>query len=160
MVLGEENPVYSPFFGVMGAAAAIIFSGKCPFRKKSGFARREKKNVRDDGGHVALCGCVCVFVRDCDTVQGCNLFPVRSCDSSGHLDERIGIDSWSLLARRNPYKFRDRIAWVEISAPKKIAYFSTRLTREHESVFVTSLPSVSVFVTHTETSGGDRRACC
>lgn len=34
MALPEENPVYSPFFGVMGAAAAIIFSGKrkhCPF---------------------------------------------------------------------------------------------------------------------------------
>lgn len=23
-----ENPIYSPFFGVMGAASAIIFSGK------------------------------------------------------------------------------------------------------------------------------------
>lgn len=31
MALGEENPVYGPFFGVMGAAAAIIFSGKCEF---------------------------------------------------------------------------------------------------------------------------------
>ena len=28
MVLPEENPIYGPFFGVMGAAAAIIFSGK------------------------------------------------------------------------------------------------------------------------------------
>lgn len=28
MVLSEENPVYGPFFGVMGAAAAIIFSGQ------------------------------------------------------------------------------------------------------------------------------------
>lgn len=27
MALSEENPVYGPFFGVMGAAAAIIFSG-------------------------------------------------------------------------------------------------------------------------------------
>jgi hypothetical protein len=26
--IGEENPVYGPFFGVMGAAAAIIFSCK------------------------------------------------------------------------------------------------------------------------------------
>lgn len=26
--LGETNPVYGPFFGVMGAAAAIIFSCK------------------------------------------------------------------------------------------------------------------------------------
>lgn len=26
--LSETNPVYGPFFGVMGAAAAIIFSGK------------------------------------------------------------------------------------------------------------------------------------
>lgn len=24
-----EVPIYAPFFGVMGAAAAIIFSGKC-----------------------------------------------------------------------------------------------------------------------------------
>lgn len=23
------NPIYGPFFGVMGAASAIIFSGKC-----------------------------------------------------------------------------------------------------------------------------------
>lgn len=28
MALPETNPVYGPFFGVMGAAAAIIFSGK------------------------------------------------------------------------------------------------------------------------------------
>lgn len=28
MVLTEENPIYGPFFGVMGAASAIIFSGK------------------------------------------------------------------------------------------------------------------------------------
>lgn len=28
MVLTEESPVYGPFFGVMGAASAIIFSGK------------------------------------------------------------------------------------------------------------------------------------
>lgn len=27
-MLSETNPVYGPFFGVMGAAAAIIFSGK------------------------------------------------------------------------------------------------------------------------------------
>lgn len=26
--IGESNPVYGPFFGVMGAASAIIFSGK------------------------------------------------------------------------------------------------------------------------------------
>lgn len=31
MALSEENPVYGPFFGVMGAAAAIIFSGKPEF---------------------------------------------------------------------------------------------------------------------------------
>ena len=28
--LPEENPIYGPFFGVMGAASSIIFSGKCP----------------------------------------------------------------------------------------------------------------------------------
>lgn len=26
--LSETNPVYGPFFGVMGAASAIIFSGE------------------------------------------------------------------------------------------------------------------------------------
>lgn len=31
MVLSEENPIYGPFFGVMGAASAIIFSGKSFF---------------------------------------------------------------------------------------------------------------------------------
>lgn len=34
MALPEENPIYGPFFGVMGAAAAIIFSGKLIFPKK------------------------------------------------------------------------------------------------------------------------------
>lgn len=34
MPLSEENPVYGPFFGVMGAASAIIFSGKISQRKK------------------------------------------------------------------------------------------------------------------------------
>jgi len=33
MALPETNPVYGPFFGVMGASSAIIFSGKC-FEKK------------------------------------------------------------------------------------------------------------------------------
>lgn len=28
--IDEEHPVYGPFFGVMGAASAIIFSGKLP----------------------------------------------------------------------------------------------------------------------------------
>lgn len=27
-MISEERPVYAPFFGVMGAASAIIFSGK------------------------------------------------------------------------------------------------------------------------------------
>lgn len=35
MALGEENPVYGPFFGVMGAAAAIIFSGRYRFEVDS-----------------------------------------------------------------------------------------------------------------------------
>lgn len=34
MALGEQNPVYGPFFGVMGAAAAIIFSGIYQYWKK------------------------------------------------------------------------------------------------------------------------------
>lgn len=29
--MAEAGPVYSPFFGVMGAASAIIFSGKLNF---------------------------------------------------------------------------------------------------------------------------------
>lgn len=32
--LPEQNPVYGPFFGVMGAASAIIFSGKLKINKK------------------------------------------------------------------------------------------------------------------------------
>lgn len=28
LLLKETNPIYGPFFGVMGAASAIIFSGK------------------------------------------------------------------------------------------------------------------------------------
>lgn len=35
MALPEENPIYGPFFGVMGAAAAIIFSGKLNISAKS-----------------------------------------------------------------------------------------------------------------------------
>lgn len=35
MALPEENPIYGPFFGVMGAAAAIIFSGKLKISAKS-----------------------------------------------------------------------------------------------------------------------------
>lgn len=34
MVLDEQNPIYAPFFGVMGAASAIIFSGKLSADKK------------------------------------------------------------------------------------------------------------------------------
>lgn len=34
MVLPEENPIYGPFFGVMGAASAIIFSCKLDDEKK------------------------------------------------------------------------------------------------------------------------------
>lgn len=36
--MADQQPIYSPFFGVMGAASAIIFSGKIfyfPFRWKS-----------------------------------------------------------------------------------------------------------------------------
>lgn len=33
--LPETNPIYGPFFGVMGAASAIIFSGKYSTRNKS-----------------------------------------------------------------------------------------------------------------------------
>lgn len=40
MALSETNPVYGPFFGVMGAASAIIFSGK--FLKKNSFEERKK----------------------------------------------------------------------------------------------------------------------
>lgn len=34
MVLEEQNPIYSPFFGVMGAASAIIFSGELSATEK------------------------------------------------------------------------------------------------------------------------------
>lgn len=34
MVLDEQNPIYSPFFGVMGAASAIIFSGELSASEK------------------------------------------------------------------------------------------------------------------------------
>lgn len=33
MALDEEHPIYGPFFGVMGAASAIIFSGKYCIRQ-------------------------------------------------------------------------------------------------------------------------------
>lgn len=144
----------------MGAAAAIIFSGKCPFRKIRICPTREEKCPRRRGSCGFVRVCVCVFVRDCDTVQGCNLFPVRSCDPSGTSEQADWNRFLVTFCPKESVQIPRRIACVEISAPKKIAYFSTRLTREHESVFVTSLPSVSVFVTHTETSGGDRRACC
>lgn len=29
--MADQQPIYSPFFGVMGAASAIIFSGKCSY---------------------------------------------------------------------------------------------------------------------------------
>lgn len=32
----EDSPVYAPFFGVMGASAAIIFSGKCYYERRIG----------------------------------------------------------------------------------------------------------------------------
>jgi len=33
--VSSDNPIYGPFFGVMGAASAIIFSGK--FKSELGF---------------------------------------------------------------------------------------------------------------------------
>lgn len=41
MVLDEQNPIYSPFFGVMGAASAIIFSGELSASEK-----RKWKNLQ------------------------------------------------------------------------------------------------------------------
>lgn len=43
MVLSEEYPVYGPFFGVMGAAAAIIFSGELSAQKKKENGRNLQK---------------------------------------------------------------------------------------------------------------------
>lgn len=34
MAVDEQNPIYGPFFGVMGAASAIIFSGELSAEKK------------------------------------------------------------------------------------------------------------------------------
>lgn len=31
MPIDQEHPVYGPFFGVMGAASAIVFSGEWKF---------------------------------------------------------------------------------------------------------------------------------
>jgi hypothetical protein len=42
MALGEENPVYGPFFGVMGAAAAIIFSGELSATEKKEKSKMEE----------------------------------------------------------------------------------------------------------------------
>jgi ATP synthase proteolipid subunit len=50
--LPETNPVYGPFFGVMGAAAAIIFSGKLAkfaienLWKRKWMSNEEKKSFR------------------------------------------------------------------------------------------------------------------
>lgn len=40
MALPETNPVYGPFFGVMGASSAIIFSGK--YFEKIPLTKRKK----------------------------------------------------------------------------------------------------------------------
>lgn len=42
MVLSEESPVYGPFFGVMGAASAIIFSGRL-----SALGRKKKSKMEE-----------------------------------------------------------------------------------------------------------------
>jgi hypothetical protein len=39
--LDEQHPVYGPFFGVMGAAAAIVFSGKLKFFHSTERAKKE-----------------------------------------------------------------------------------------------------------------------
>lgn len=39
-----DKPIYGPFFGVMGAASAIIFSGKCDSLSPSAKKWTEKKN--------------------------------------------------------------------------------------------------------------------
>ena len=49
MVLDEEHPVYGPFFGVMGAAAAIIFSGEL----SAEFSK--KKKMEEVGEKISLC---------------------------------------------------------------------------------------------------------
>ena len=35
--LDAQHPIYGPFFGVMGAASAMIFSGKCFICRGIGF---------------------------------------------------------------------------------------------------------------------------
>lgn len=39
MALDEENPIYGPFFGVMGAVAAIVFSGELFASRKKNFEK-------------------------------------------------------------------------------------------------------------------------
>lgn len=38
--LPETNPIYGPFFGVMGAASAIIFSGKYSSRTSKIYSKK------------------------------------------------------------------------------------------------------------------------
>lgn len=67
MALPEESPVYGPFFGVMGAAAAIIFSGKealNPYREKT--PRPNDVCVGFSGNPSQIEGvfvCVCVWAK-------------------------------------------------------------------------------------------------
>lgn len=50
----DENPIYGPFFGVMGAAAAIIFSGKhSNYRKKNLLRKlRKVKGIKQERNHI------------------------------------------------------------------------------------------------------------
>lgn len=42
-----DKPIYGPFFGVMGAASAIIFSGKCDYfvSVQPHFMKNEQKKI-------------------------------------------------------------------------------------------------------------------
>lgn len=61
MVLDEQNPIYAPFFGVMGAASAIIFSGEL-----SALEKRKWKNFANFRYFRKVC-------KDPQLILGCKL---------------------------------------------------------------------------------------
>lgn len=52
MALDEEHPIYGPFFGVMGAASAIIFT--CTFEKGEKSSRDSSQNPRTNNFFVLI----------------------------------------------------------------------------------------------------------
>lgn len=44
--IDADKPIYGPFFGVMGAASAIIFSGKCDYKIDQKNEQKMKKKKK------------------------------------------------------------------------------------------------------------------